>query len=151
MASPSHLDTFVSDYEFFEYDGFDIMYKELNKRLEKYIDSWEEEMKNSEKEEQVKEVKNSLSLILEQKEKQFEMKKKEFVMKNQGQKVEIIEERDDIKVLKDVMRMKKMEEEHWEKELQTARKIRKTDFRHYYKMVTKIKKVSEERARIGAK
>ncbi|EGT41771.1 hypothetical protein CAEBREN_22600 [Caenorhabditis brenneri] len=104
--------------------------------------------KKEKKTEQKKRVKASISTLkvtLEEKEQELEKKKKKLVGRNRSLMIEIEEEVDDIKVLKEVMKMKEMEKEKWNEDLKAARKDCNATSLHMYKLSKKLNELHAKR------
>ncbi|CAL2052039.1 unnamed protein product [Caenorhabditis brenneri] len=145
MASSSHLDTSVADSADSGKDEFGIALKEFDESLEKLKFGLEEKEKKTEQKKRVKASITSLKVTLEEKEQELEKKKKKLVGRNRSLMIEIEEEVDDIKVLKEVMRMKEMEKEKWNEDLKAARKDCNATSLHMYKLSKKLNELHAKR------
>ncbi|CAL2052040.1 unnamed protein product [Caenorhabditis brenneri] len=144
MASSSHFDTSVANSADSDKDEIDIASKELDESLEKCKFGLAEMEKKTEQINQVRASISSLKLTLEEKEQQLEKKKKKLVGRNRSLMIEIENEVDDIKVLKEVMNMKKLEREQRKMEQKALHKAFKASWRHSWDLTERIVKMNDE-------
>ncbi|EGT41790.1 hypothetical protein CAEBREN_03147 [Caenorhabditis brenneri] len=132
MASRSHPLPYVSNL-----DDSDILEVEYRKNLMNMSDVLKEREEKIKQQKQVEKAIKSLSHMLQE--------KKAFLEKKEGQQMEIDEEIDDIKVLEDVMNMKKFEREQRKREQKALHKAFKAYLRYEYKISEKYCETWEER------
>ncbi|EGT41782.1 hypothetical protein CAEBREN_07905 [Caenorhabditis brenneri] len=114
MTSRSQSESFDSDS-----DGLNSADEEYFECLEKKHEVWKERYKKIQQSFQKGDDIRSLSKMIKEKKKSFKEKKRAFVKRQEGKEEEIAEERDDVKLMREIRKVKKLEKNDLDKEAET--------------------------------
>ncbi|CAL2052045.1 unnamed protein product [Caenorhabditis brenneri] len=140
MTSRSQSESFDSDS-----DGLNSADEEYFECLEKKHEVRKERFKKILQSFQKEDDIFSLSKMIKEKKKSFKKKKRAFVKRQEGREEEIAEEGDDVKVMREIRKVKKLEKNDLDKEAETLRRTQMVFCRQLKIIDKKIKGITLER------